>query len=632
MIGAAATPDWTDCVSPCRCKWASGKKTAICSSSGLTNLPILNSDVQVLDLQGNFITYLDKDAFSAIDLLNLQKIFMKNTTVKEIHRDAFRDLKILIEVDLSYNQIASIPRGTFAGNDRLKILTLSGNPLRIISSEQFPILPHLRILDLENCKIEEIQNGAFIHLSQLENLNLKANLLQTSSKTLFKPIINLKSLDLIGNPWRCDCDLRDFRNWYLTSNLHSVSLSCNEPAHHRGVFWEDIPSMEFACLAEVIVGKSVYERRQRDNVTFSCSVKGDPEPEVTWLFNEHSIGSVNTTRNNPGFLVEVERGFSEKWINLTLINLTESDAGEYVCQAKSFYGTINKNVSLVLTDSRFKFSDANYIFLFAGLLVTGLLILVMIFTAIACSCMSYSRTKRKSRRRTNSTLKGSKSYYDQEKHLLDMSTSNTEQQSRKSSCEILNTHPSVELLKHSFSMPIERYEPVHYIHRRPIHEDSTKMIQLTCPLPNALGVYPPPPEFSNNVQRSETMGNIYISVALTPDPSVTIETYPDLLDVHRPSTSSTIARNLGQHKSSSFCGLSVVPYATLPRKQITQRIVEHPQPCVSQARPNPSYDNMGKRVTIGGSSTLSLPDEYELIPTPPPPPLSSNPDSDFVPL
>ena len=47
--------------------------------------------------------------------------------LQEINGDAFKHLKILVELNLSHNNITHIEKGTFRGNDRLQTLNLAGN-------------------------------------------------------------------------------------------------------------------------------------------------------------------------------------------------------------------------------------------------------------------------------------------------------------------------------------------------------------------------------------------------------------------------------------------------------------------------------------------------------------------------
>lgn len=263
MLAAAlalAAPDWTDCQSPCVCKWSSGKKTALCRNAGFTTLPdSLDSEMQVLNLSGNSISNLGKDAFKNVGLVNLQRIYMASIGLREIHRDAFRELIILVEVDLSDNEISNLQSNTFYGNERLRILCLNRNPLRHLGQAQFPTLPHLRTLELEGCQLESVHRNSFIHLVALESLNLKSNNLHNLSEAAFMNFAHLKSLALDGNPWRCDCDLRGFRDWFLTSNLRSVSLICREPKHLESLSWEDVPSEQFACPPQVSIEKLFFK-------------------------------------------------------------------------------------------------------------------------------------------------------------------------------------------------------------------------------------------------------------------------------------------------------------------------------------------------------------------------------------
>ena len=168
---AAAFPDWTDCPAVCSCKWTSGKKSAFCPDAGLTSLPAsLDPDMQVLDLSGNQIPALQAEIFKHAGLLNLQRVFLRNAGISEIHGDAFKDMRILVEVDLSDNHLAALEPHTFSGNERLRLLVLTGNPLRLLRAHQFPVLQHLRALELQRCALKQVHPQAFQRLPSLETL------------------------------------------------------------------------------------------------------------------------------------------------------------------------------------------------------------------------------------------------------------------------------------------------------------------------------------------------------------------------------------------------------------------------------------------------------------------------------
>ncbi|XP_017780286.1 PREDICTED: peroxidasin-like protein isoform X2 [Nicrophorus vespilloides] len=474
---AVAAPDWTDCPTSCRCKWTSGKKTALCKDGAFTRLPdSLDSEMQVLDLSGNSISRLGKDAFKSAGLINLQRIFMRGTRLRQVHKDAFRDLIILIEVDLSENEISSLDPETFNGNERLRVLNLSGNPLRQLVQAQFPSLPHLRSLEFNGCQLESVHRDAFIHLAALESLNLKSNLLRNLSEAAFMNFAHLKSLALDGNPWQCDCELRGFRDWFLSSNLQSISLSCSGPEELKDRLWKDVAREEFACPPQVfLVPYPQVQAEAGGNVSFGCHVIGDPEPKVTWMYEGRPI-------NHTWLILEAEEGLLDKWVNISVFNVSDADAGIYSCIAKNSLAVVSSNVSLVLpevvTATTLSKSDPGLVW-WASLVVGVAVSCSAVCTIVAVCCVK----SRNNRRRQN--MKASVSFTDQEKKLLDVSIATTTDRGT-GSCEALGAE--MELLEPPVHITIE-----------------------SEPLP--LAVFPPPPEFSTSTLPAGAFGNIFISVS-----------------------------------------------------------------------------------------------------------------------
>ena len=97
--------DWDSNCLGCECKWSSGKKVANCTNAKLNSIPQnLHAEVQVLILDYNFISSLGENIFIR-NLPNLQKISLRHCGIKTINEKAFNGLKILVEVDLSFNNI-----------------------------------------------------------------------------------------------------------------------------------------------------------------------------------------------------------------------------------------------------------------------------------------------------------------------------------------------------------------------------------------------------------------------------------------------------------------------------------------------------------------------------------------------
>ena len=115
----------------CICKWSGGKRVADCSNAQLTKVPdTLSTDIQSLILDGNPLVKLEKNVFKSAGLLNLHRLSLSKCNLVDVHEDSFRDLKILIELDMSFNNLTKLRPKTFAGNDNLQTIKLTNNPIR----------------------------------------------------------------------------------------------------------------------------------------------------------------------------------------------------------------------------------------------------------------------------------------------------------------------------------------------------------------------------------------------------------------------------------------------------------------------------------------------------------------------
>ncbi|XP_033175696.1 leucine-rich repeat-containing protein 24 isoform X2 [Bombus impatiens] len=621
---AVAFPDWTDCPATCRCKWTSGKKSALCYNASLTSLPAnLDPDMQVLDLSGNKIPALQSEIFKRSGLVNLQRVFLRNAGIYKIHADSFRDMRILVEIDLSDNHVEMLEPDTFLGNERLRILILSGNPLGKLRSHQFPILQHLRNLELQRCSLSEIHGEAFVHLTGLESLRLDHNELEYLDVSVISSLPRLKTLTLDGNQWSCDCRLRDFRIWLIPSRpskLYSVPQVCSSPMRLEGRKWEDVKPAEFACEPEVFVLASSIQEETNGNLSLACLATGDPEPEVWWQLNGGPVNATKLTEQTySGTYVayatsDVDMAYNERvpsssrltdrWNNLTVYNASDGDAGEYSCFAKNIAGLARDTVSVaiprVYTAPTLSQSD-NWL-LWVSLAGGGAAALCASISAVLLALCVCGGTRRQ-RAREKVKLQGSTSFGDQEKKLLDLSVttttpgnSNDRGSGHGSIVEACSTG-DLELAERgsicdpmsAATVTVERLRP----------EVSSGSVTAMRAVPCAAMFPPPPPEFTSGVLPAGIFGNIFISVSMPQDSSD--RCYPDLLDIPVHGTSGVVNKTTSALPAAS----SVSSFATLPRRALRSSDLCSP------------YDNMGPRVTANGSSAFSLTDA-DLRLSPPP--------------
>ncbi|CAB4065075.1 unnamed protein product [Lepeophtheirus salmonis] len=323
------------CVPGCHCKWSGGKRRADCSNGGFSSIPSgLSSEIQALIMDGNPISSLEKDAFKKRNLVNLQRISLNNCGIQEVNENAFRDLKILGELDISHNNISKIYPKTFDGNDHLKILKLSRNPLRTLMAYQFPPMHRLKYLDLSKCQITTIDRRAFKNLETgaVESISLNDNLLRVMPKEVFLPLTRLATLTLYNNPWSCDCNLKSFRDYIMDKNLNSRANACAEP--------------------ERLHNKNVYSSPGM-NASLSCLITGSPAPQARWVVNGRIVN--NNTRptaiSEQMYVIrESPYGLHSRWYNLTITKPNFDDLGEYTCVAENNGGVMEQVTRLTFDD------------------------------------------------------------------------------------------------------------------------------------------------------------------------------------------------------------------------------------------------------------------------------------------
>lgn len=191
-------------------------------------------------------------------------------------------------------------------------------------------------------------------------------------------------------------------------------------------------------------------------MTFGCHVTGDPEPQVSWLYDDRPI-------NHTWLTIEAEEGLLDKWANISVYNVSDADAGVYTCVATNSLSTVSSNVTLVLPEvvtattlSKSEVDTLRWMGLVAGAVVACML---------SCAAMVALCMKSKSRRR-RSNLKASVSFTDQEKKLLDVSIATTTDRGT-GSCEAFGTEmelvdPPVHITIENEPLPMVSISPIHF--------------------------------------------------------------------------------------------------------------------------------------------------------------------------
>ncbi|XP_055838570.1 uncharacterized protein LOC129906709 [Episyrphus balteatus] len=357
MYAALSGQLMADCPNLCECKWKSGKESVLCLNANLSHVPQrLDAGTQVLDLTGNEITSIPHDTFANANLLNLQKVFMAKCRLRTIERFAFRKLSNLVELDLSYNQLTAVPSQSFESIPELREIKLTGNPIYRVAAEAFVRVPQLVRLELSDCKIGVVESRAFAGLEvTLEWLKLDGNRLNDIRSSTLTVLSNLHGLELARNQWNCSCALRPLRSWMLRENIpYGIPPICRAPPRLAGKTWDKIDLDDFACVPQIIATDTTAHGVEGRNVTMSCYVEGVPEPNVRWMVKNRVIANLSgessprtsaTTQGRKMYVVNLLRNAS----NLTILTADMQDAGIYTCAAENKAGKVEASVTLAVS-------------------------------------------------------------------------------------------------------------------------------------------------------------------------------------------------------------------------------------------------------------------------------------------
>lgn len=192
-----------------------------------------------------FKTFPGRDAFPIIHTLILW------STVHRYSPDFFHSFRWLemfdmtdCPVDLNFTNAFGLTRFSFLVS--VQIHGAISNQSRALTSTTFHGLLKIRTLALIRCNIEAIESNTFDLVGRtLTYLNLSENRLTKISATFFRAIFDTFSdayryMYLAPNPFVCDCDFYEFRNWsiYLRNyqSVHSneslpLKLQCIGPSH-----------------------------------------------------------------------------------------------------------------------------------------------------------------------------------------------------------------------------------------------------------------------------------------------------------------------------------------------------------------------------------------------------------------
>ncbi|XP_028163399.1 uncharacterized protein LOC114354974 [Ostrinia furnacalis] len=415
IAATIAVPDFTtNCPKECKCVWASGNKQADCSKSNLQDIPKnLSSDIQNLDLSGNNFYEITMYAFEDTKLINLKKLVLRDCKLKTLQKNALSGLAIMIELDLSKNELKTLYADTFTDAKKIRWLFLNDNQLEKLEDGLFNNFEYLQKVDLSNNRIATIGMKTFLNVPKLNTLSLNNNKLERLKIDALSALTTLSNLDVHDNPWRCDCYLQPFRNWVISKHLYTSPISCAEPAKVQGKMWKELDSSDFACRPSIVYPSTSTTLRSADtNITLSCQVNGNPLPDVNWVLNAQIIDGSYKYQGEVKYYLSESSYESSKWVNLTIVDAGSTDNGEYLCVAKNAGGVEERNLTLVVMHTVPDLivpsgMDNNMLPVLIGVSCTAAILLIILVILCYCCCKRRGSDKKAEASNGEALIEGS---------------------------------------------------------------------------------------------------------------------------------------------------------------------------------------------------------------------------------
>lgn len=340
----------SSCQTVCACKWKGGKQTVECINRLLIHIPEnIDASTQVLDMSDNKLQTLSNEQFIRSNLLNLQKLYLRNCMIGDIQMETFKGLTNLVELDLSHNLLVKVPSLALSYISSLRELTLASNHIHKIEAKAFGSTTSLHKLDLSHCDIQTISAQAFSGLQGLTTLRLNGNKLSELLPKTIETLSRLHGIELHDNPWLCDCRLRDAKIWLMQRNIpYPVAPICaGGPERIIDRSFADLHVDDFACRPEMLPISHYVETAMGENASITCRASAVPAASIHWYWNGRQLA------NNSAFsayqrvhMLEQLEGKFEKRSRLVLTNAQETDSSEFYCVAENRAGSAEANFTL----------------------------------------------------------------------------------------------------------------------------------------------------------------------------------------------------------------------------------------------------------------------------------------------
>ncbi|CAG9813618.1 unnamed protein product [Phaedon cochleariae] len=300
--------------------------------------------VKILDIEDTPIEKIEDHTFLGVNA-TLNELHLRNTSLKEFPKLAFKILGNLTTLNIDGHQMTDLPQDSFSSSAmtgslfklyithgnlttplpeslqplrRLKILDLHGNQIKNLKPHQFKGLRDVESVDLSFNEIPKIDASHLADLTKLSFLNVSHNQLTEITRGAFARNTVLKLLNMNFNKIkRLDQNsfrgMRFLRRLYLSDNLISDV--------GRGTFGS-LKRIGTIDLARNQLKKIDYQMFFQLNFIEVLDVSGNQVTEIQKLaFKDIYLTHINLSNNK---ISKIEAGAFENCANITILDLSHN--------------------------------------------------------------------------------------------------------------------------------------------------------------------------------------------------------------------------------------------------------------------------------------------------------------------
>lgn len=329
---------------PCICLRSYGARKADCSRKivnfTMNNIPdFISSDIQILNMTQHNLVTLKNETFVKVNLTELSSLYLDRCNIKNIEKEAFKDLTYLTDLSLMYNDLHELEPGLFDTNIFLKYLWIENNKIKHLPNGLFNMLENFQGLFARFNEISFVDGNLFINNKYLWIIDLSNNKLNYLNSQLIKKS-NISIIFMQENPFICDCQLKDLHEIMKIRNLYNKTQPmCSFPNRLDGKEISLLKSSDFKCWLDTKIlpneGRKIYDNT---NLTIQCISNGLPKPETKLIHNDEIIEPVYYFQEDTKY-----------FYNFSITNLTVNDSGLYKCVSKNkIYNSSSPNIDITV--------------------------------------------------------------------------------------------------------------------------------------------------------------------------------------------------------------------------------------------------------------------------------------------